>query len=112
MADVTVVSALIDIGVITATRHVSAKDPAKFLKWMEIFKSIKNPVVFFTDNITVGQRMIELREYQPKVVNARNYNQLVSLLNTIKSCTGDITSAQLSEKRVCASSALNIYKTA
>ena len=95
---------------IPATRHVSAKDPAKYLKWMEIFKSIKNPVVFFTDNITVGQRMIELREYQPTVVNTQNYNQLVFLLKIIKSCPGDITATQLREKRVCAISVLNIYK--
>ena len=83
-ADVTVVSALIDIGVIPATRHVSAKDPAKYLKWMEIFKSIKNPVVFFTDNIAVGQQMIELREYQPTVVNTQNYNPLNHALETLQ----------------------------
>ena len=53
-SDVPVVSALFDIGVIPGTETVSRKDPANYLKWMEIFKSIMNPVVFFTDKTSNG----------------------------------------------------------
>ena len=68
-SDVTVVSALFDIGLIPGTETVSRKDPANYLKWMEIFKSIMNPVVFFTNKADVGHRMVQLRQELATVVN-------------------------------------------
>ena len=66
------VSALFNFGAKPGTEALSRKDPANYLKWMEIFKSIRNPVVFFTDKIDVGRRMVQLRQELRTVVNIKH----------------------------------------
>lgn len=71
MADVTVLSALTDIGYLPATKEVSAKDPDLYVKWLEIYKALHNPLLFFTDKVSTAERIMEIRRdhAQPTIVS-------------------------------------------
>lgn len=68
-SDVTVLSGLIDIGIIPAKNGVSRKDPEIYLKWMEIFQAVVNPLVFYTERKSVAKKLLQIRQQRPTIVS-------------------------------------------
>lgn len=59
MLDVTVITAYIDIGGII--KGPSMRNRTHYLQWMQVWRKMKNSVVFYTNNVTIEQEFIHLR---------------------------------------------------
>lgn len=68
-SELTVLSALMDIGVIPEKDVVTRKDPALYFEWLRIFSAVTNPLIFVTDRNSVAWRVIEERWQRPTVVS-------------------------------------------
>jgi len=58
--------------VIPAYGHATKKDPAMYLQWMQIYRAIDNPLVFFTEKHSVAKEMISIRQGKPTIVSPQN----------------------------------------
>ena len=57
-------SAFTNIGILPAAKHVTEKHLQHYLLWMEIYKAVKNPLVFFTDTYSAAKKIFDLRKSQ------------------------------------------------